>query len=298
MAMNPQLDDRLIRQAVTPGSHRSKKAAVTQAVMLVLLGLCAGCGRSPTGTASVRIPDKGLRSVTWVRFAGEASLPSCTVSNPAPVASAILPAGRYRVILGFANSNYKPPTEVDVGRVQVAAGTTNALACGILSFDVRRDLPDLDLSEVIVRGRDGAPAVRLQDTGNTYYFFEPKPLSPGIYDIAIVYYRSAGPSVMATGLVVRAGAETVAAFDTGFALRRPERGSVQGWSLTREGESLPWLAVRRGLDNDEPLWRRFMVPPGRYLLSVEWAQAPTDAAPETVTVEPGVTMMHALPSRK
>ena len=32
MATNLQLDDRLIRQAVTLGSHRTKKAAVTQAL--------------------------------------------------------------------------------------------------------------------------------------------------------------------------------------------------------------------------------------------------------------------------
>jgi Arc/MetJ family transcription regulator len=32
MAANLQLDDRLIRQAVALGSHRTKKAAVTQAL--------------------------------------------------------------------------------------------------------------------------------------------------------------------------------------------------------------------------------------------------------------------------
>jgi hypothetical protein len=32
MATNLQLDDKLIRQAVTLGSHRTKKAAVTQAL--------------------------------------------------------------------------------------------------------------------------------------------------------------------------------------------------------------------------------------------------------------------------
>jgi len=273
------------------------KLSVAPAV-LALFGVCAGCGKSPTGTALVSVPEKGLRSLTWVRFAGEKPLPTCTVSNLAPVVSATLPAGRYRVIIGFANSNNRPPTEVDVGVQQVAAGGTNVLACGILSFDVRSDLPDLDLSEAIVRGRNGAPTVRLPNTGNTYYFFEPKPLPPGTYDVAIAYYRSSGPSVMATGLVVRAGAETVVAFDTGFALRRPELGSVQGWSLTREGESPPWLTVRRGSDNDEPLWRRFMVPPGRYLLSVEWDQTPAPAVPETVIIAPGLTMTHALPSRK
>jgi hypothetical protein len=266
--------------------------------MLVLLGACAGCGKLPTGTAWVSVLDKGLRSVTWVRLAGEESLPTCTISNLAPVVSAALPAGRYRVILGFSNSNYRPPTEVEVGVLQVVAGRTNGLACGMLSFDVRRDLPDLDLNEVIVYGRNGAPTVRLNNTGNTYYFFEPKPLPPGTYDVAISYYRSSGPSVMATGLVVRAGAETVVAFNTGFALRRPEQGGVQGWSLTREGASTPWLTVRRGMDNDEPLWRRFMVPPGRYLLSVKWNQSSAPADPETVLIEPGLTMTYALPSRK
>ncbi len=267
-------------------------------VMLVLLGVCAGCGKSPTGAAWVSLPAKGLRSMAWVRFAGGENLPTCTVSNLEPMVSANLPVGRYRVILGFANSNYKPPTEVEVGVLQVTAGTTNGLACGVLFFDVRRDLPDLDLSEVIVRGRDGAPTVRLQNTGNTFYFFQPKPLPSGTYDVALAYYRAAGPSEMVTGIVVRADAETVVAFDTGFVLRRPERGRVQGWSLTREGTASPWLSVRRGADNDEPLWRRFMVPPGRYLLSVEWAPASSPAVPERVIIDPGLTMTHTLPPRE
>jgi hypothetical protein len=264
--------------------------------MLALLGVCAGCGKSPTGTAVVNVPDKGLRSVAWVRFAGGEALPACTVSNLESEVSANLPVGRYRVILGFANSNNKPPTEVEAGVLQVAAGRTNVLACGILSFDVRPDLPDLDLNEIIVLGRNGAPTVRLQNVGNTHFFFEPKPLPPGTYDVAIAYYRSSGPSVMATGLVVRAGAETSVVFDAGFEIQRPQQDRVQGWSLTREGASPPWLSVRRGGDNDEPLWRRFMVPPGRYRLSVEWDQAP--AASEIVIIEPGQTLTHALPSRR
>jgi Arc/MetJ family transcription regulator len=39
MATNLQLDDRLIRQAVTLGGHRTKKAAVTQALTDYILHL-------------------------------------------------------------------------------------------------------------------------------------------------------------------------------------------------------------------------------------------------------------------
>lgn len=262
---------------------------------VVLLGLACGCGRKPEGVAEIRIPEQGLHSLARVSLK-EMGAHSATwsVSNLTEVVSARLPVGEYRVLLGFANSNYQPPTEVEAGHMAVTAAMTNVFSLGLLAFNVREDIPDLNLSAVMVRGSAGGPEVALRNTGNTYYFFLPKPLPPGLYDAAILYNRSTGPSMMTTGIVVRAGETTVVEWDSGLVLRPPTTGTVTGWSLTPEGRQESWLAVRRGLDNDEPLWRRFMVPPGRYRLDLVRDPASPPATPEIVTVEAGRTRVHPL----
>jgi hypothetical protein len=263
------------------------------AVMVALVALGSGCGTRQEGALEVRIPKEGLRSLAWVRLTQEGGKsPAWSASNLASVVSTRVPAGPYRLQLGFANSNYQPPTEVDAGPVAIAAGATNRLGLGIVAFSVQPDLPDLNLSGVIVRGQNGGPTVELKDTGNTYYFFLPKPLPPGVYDAAIRYARSAGPSWVATGIVVRAGEPSVVTLDSGLALRPPKEGRVTGWSLAREGSAEPWVAVTRRSDNDEPLWRRFMLPPGTYRLSIVHDSASPAWPPETVTVEAGRTLIH------
>ena len=257
----------------------------------VLAVAVAGCGRPPPGVVEIRIPEPGVASLACIRLDRDRAV--WVTSNATPVIRATVPAGSYRLTLGFANSNYQPPSEFDASRLDVAGGSTQVFACGLLAFDVRDGLPDLNLAAVRVRGADGR-SLEQRDAGNTYYFFRPKPLPPGVYDVAIRYSRSADPSVMATGLVIRAGETTTVALDAGLVLRPPaDGGKVVGWRLTREGVSAPWLSVRRGWDNDEPLWRRFMVPPGVYTLSVERDPGAASAA-ATVTVTPGRTTIQEL----
>ncbi len=269
---------------------------VTWLGLAFVASMCAvsGCGRGrqPEGTVEIRIPEAGIGSLAWVRLEGGAK-PSTVwaSSNVASIVRVTVPADTYRVVLGFANSNYQPPSELDFGRVAVSAGATQALACGLLSFLVRDGLPDLNLAAVIVRG--GGRVLEQRDAGNTHFFFRPKPLPPGTYDVAIRYSRSSGPSLMATGVVVRAGETAGVALDSGLVLRPPSDGrKVVGWSLARDGDAEPWLTVRREWDNDEPLWRRFVAPPGTYRLTLERdppANAPTS---EIVRVESGKTLIH------
>lgn len=268
---------------------------MTLRAVLAVWGLAAavvGCGRPPPGVVEIRIPEPGVASLACVRLDRDRAV--WVTSNATPVIRATVSAGSYRLTLGFANSNYQPPSELESSRLDVAGGSTQVFACGLLAFDVRDGLPDLNLAAVRVRGADGR-SLEQRDAGNTHYFFRPKPLPPGVYDVAIRYSRSDAPSVMATGLVVRAGETTTVALDSGLALRPPAAGGkVVGWRLTREDSSAPWLSVRRGWDNDEPLWRRFMVPPGVYTLSVERDPAVSAPATATVTVAAGQTTVHDL----
>ena len=75
-------------------------------------------------------------------------------------------------------------------------------------------------------------------------------------------------TVIATNITVQAGKQSTVTLDSGFVLKKPGSTDVTGWDLTRSGSSGAFLQVRRGSDNQEPLWRRFIVPPGVYDLKI------------------------------
>jgi len=261
---------------------------------VALAALVSGCGRS-RGLVEVRMPAECAPSLAAVR-AGPADGRgrTATESNVSAVVSLAVRPGASRVVFAFANSNFQPPAEVEAARLDIAPGSTNVLACGAIAFDVDEKLPDLNLAGLLVqRTAGGAPlSLELKDYGNTYYFFKPKPLPAGVYEVAIRYSRSEAPSAIATGVVVAAGATTVVKLDSGFELKRPAGPRVEGWSLTREGEAAPWLEVTRRTDNDEPLWRRVLAPPGTYTLVVRRAAPAGPSKPETLIVAPGQFLTH------
>ncbi len=259
-----------------------------------LSAFASGCGRSQ-GLVEVRMPAgcaPSLAAVCVDRADGRGRAE--TASNVAATVCLAAPAGTCRVVFAFANSNFQPPTEVEAARFDIAPGSTNVLVCGAIALDVDEKLPDLNLAGLLVqRTAGGAPlSLELKDYGNTYYFFKPKPLPAGVYEVAIRYSRSEAPSTVATGVVVTAGATTMVKLDSGFELKRPAGPRVEGWSLTREGEAAPWLEVTRRTDNDEPLWRRVLAPPGTYTLVVRRAAPAGPSKPETLIVAPGQFLTH------
>lgn len=255
-----------------------------------MLALCS-CGFMKRGTVVVRIPQEGLRSLASVSLVGTGAKPKTwTETNLTAAITNSLPPGDYQLRVGFANSNSQPPTEVAFGSVNIANKATSEISLGLMTFSVREGLPDLNLAEIQVAGREGKPTVALKNTGNTYYFFAPKPLPAGAYDVSILYSRSTGPSVVATGVVVNAGESTAVTLDTGFAMQPPRLGeAISGWSLTPEGKQTPWVSVKRGDDNEEPLWRRFIIPPGTYRVALFRDGKPPAEGPEDVTIEAGKT---------
>lgn len=261
---------------------------------IALSALASGCGR-PQGFVEIRMPDGCAPSLAAVRVGpADGRGRMATESNVSAVVSLAVRPGASRVVFAFANSNYQPPAEVEAARLDVSPGSTNVLACGALQFEVDEKLPDLNLAGLLVqRTAGGAPfSLELKDYGNTYYFFKPKPLPAGIYEVAIRYSRSEAPSTVATGVVVAAGATAVVKLDSGFALKPPAGPRVEGWRLTREGESAPWLEVTRRTDNDEPLWRRVLAPPGTYTLVVRRAAPAGASKPETLVVASGQFLTH------
>ena len=178
-------------------------------------------------------------------------------------------AGEYELWLDYANPNYRPPTSILLQPFDINGGVTTDLELGALAFNVADGLEDNNVSslQIIDRGT-GAPLVKTEIKDNSYYLFKTKPVPAGEYDLAIWYYRSPQMTVIATNITVQAGKQSTVTLDSGFVLKKPESGGVTGWDLLRSGSAKPFLQVRRGSDNQEPLWRRFIVPPGVYDLKI------------------------------
>ncbi len=179
-----------------------------------------------------------------------------------------LPAGTYEVILGFANPNYKPPTEVTAGRFDVTGGETTHVSLGALAFNIAESLHKIPVNAVQLKGMEGQFSLELLYHGNAYYFFKPKPLPAGSYDFSVTYSNSPASSIIARGIPVNAGKESVITLDSGIQLLKPAGQSVSGWNLKASGDKVPLLMIKRRWDNEHPLWEPFAVPPGKYSLEV------------------------------
>ena len=249
-----------------------------------------------TGLGKVRItvPESTLPSLAGLRIVRKVSekvvkegeLPAADSTHP-------LMSGDYALVMLFANPNYQPPTEMAAGDFTVVKGGTAEVVLGGLVFNIAAELQDAPVSEIIVtESGSGREVLRILPHGNDYYFFKPKALLPGTYDVAFLYRRCETPSKIATGLEIAAGRETVLTLDSGILVTRPKDTRVQGWNLVPAGGGgEPVLAIQRGFDNEEPLWRPFPVRPGTYDLILKVSDMDEDLpAGEGIVIEAGKTV--------
>ncbi|MBW1956502.1 MAG: VWA domain-containing protein [Deltaproteobacteria bacterium] len=210
------------------------------------------------------------------------------VKDPSADSIHPLPSGAYAVILGFANPNYNPPTNVPVTRVEIAGGETSRLDLGAVAFNIAESLKKIPVVGVQVKNTTGDFSLELLYHGNDYYFFKTKPVPEGTYMISVTYANSKTPTVLADNVTVRAGRESIVTLDSGIQLLKPEGQSITGWHLIPTGEKAPLLAVQRRWDNEFPLWEPFSVPPGTYALEVlmKDMDAPLRVS-EDIAVSPG-----------
>ena len=248
-----------------------------------------------TGLGKVRIvvPESALQSLSGIRIVRkisdkvvkEGELPSADSTHP-------LMSGDYALTLLFANPNYQPPTEMPAGDFTVVKGGTAEIALGALVFNVAEELKDAPAEAIIIAdSASGREVLRILPHGNDYYFFKPKALLPGTYDVAFLYRRCETPSKIATNLVVAAGQETVLTLDSGIVVSRPQETRVRGWNLQPAGGGDPVLSIQRGSDNEEPLWRPFLVRLGTYDLVLKVNDMDEDlTAGEGIAIEAGQTV--------
>jgi hypothetical protein len=245
------------------------------------------------GEVRIALPETALEGLEGIRIV---RLISDKIVKEGPLSSADsmhpLMSGDYSLVLLFANPNNRPPTEMPVGDFAVIKGETTEIRLGALGFHFSEELKKAPVEALIVReSGTGREALRILPHGIDADLFEPKALPPGTYDVALLYRRSETPAILATRLEVAPGKESVLTLDSGFSLVRPARTKVAGWELRPSGGSAPTLTIHRGLDNEEPLWHPFPVPPGTYDFHVlvdgmeEWLPAG-----EGLSIQPGQTI--------
>ena len=248
-----------------------------------------------TGLGKVRIvlPESALPALRGFRIVRKIS-DKVVKEGAFPAAESTHPliSGDYALTLLFANPNYQPDTEMPAGDFSVAKGATTEIALGALAFNVAPELQEAPVAAIIVTDpAAGAEVLRILPHGNDYYLFKPKALLPGTYDVAFLYSRCETPSRIASGLEIAAGLETVVTLDAGIVVVRPRETRVRGWDLVPTGGGAPALSIRRGFDNEEPLWRPFPVAPGTYDLILKVNDMDEDLpAGEGIAIETGHTV--------
>lgn len=245
------------------------------------------------GKVHIVVPESALPSLKGIRIVRkisekvvkEGELPGADSTHP-------LMSGDYRLTVLFANPNYQPPTEMAAGDFTVVKGGTAEIALGDLVFNIAAELQEAPVEAIVITdSATGMEVLRILPNGNDYYLFKPKALLPGTYDVAFLYRRCEKPTPVAKGLAVTAGQETVLTLDSGIIVTRPSGTRVRGWDLRPAGGAEPALAIRRGFDNEEPLWRPFPVAPGTYDLILKVNDMDEDLpAGEGIVIEAGKTV--------
>ena len=242
--------------------------------------------KSGIGRLQIVLPEPALASLSGFKIIRKDN-GSVLKEGAFPSADSIHPlmSGSYSLTLCYANPNYQPPTEVPLQDFEISGGTTLPIRLGAVSFNVADGLPDLNVSAIVLTDhRTGKAALTTENRGNDYYLYKSKAVPAGEYNVSIQYSRSPQSTLLATNVVVTEGKESYITFDTGIVLKEPKDSSVTGWDLLPAGSQTPYLEVRRGSNNNEPLWRRFIVQPGTYDIRVH-VKGMTEPLPAGSAVE-------------
>jgi hypothetical protein len=225
--------------------------------------------RSRLGKLRIKFKENSLVSIATIKIVRKSDGKVVkTVSPPEADSLHPLPAGEYELILGFANVNFRDPSDAPLGSYAVKGGETTAIELGSVGFNIAQ--PFMENSAVwavsLIRKETNKSFVTIYAfDGNDYYLFKPKPVPEGAYDLAIHFYESPQAAIVAKDIKVEKGKETTVTLDSGMSLKEPkEQQGVTGWDLVAVDSKEPILKVRRRFDNEYPLWENFIVPPGSY----------------------------------
>lgn len=218
-----------------------------------------------------------------------------TVKDPSKLSTHPLLTGDYELIAGFANSNYKPDSEVSFGDFTIKGGETFKIGLGSMIINIADSLENVPAGAVIItsESNDNFKLI-LPYTGNSYYFFKPKPLPEGIYNFGVHYrkgslYRSPETPVwLAKNIKIKPGEESTITIDSGILIKEIKSSSIESWELVKSGGNDIIIRINSASNGNYPLWKPYAVPPGTYdlFLYMEGMDEPLPAG-ESIGINKG-----------
>lgn len=231
---------------------------------------------SRLGKLEIKIPEKGLRAVNTFKIVrkGDGKIIK-TIKDPVADSTHPLLSGEYELIAGFANSNYKPDSEVSFGYITIKGGETVQVDFGLLFVNIADSLQKMPAGAVIITSENNKKfKLVTYYTGNSYYFYKPKPLPRGNYDFAVHYkYNSRyntpdSPVILSKNIEILPGQQAVVTIDSGIVLKKVLSSPVKAWELVKTGSRDIVLRIEQASNGDFPLWEPYAVSPGVYDLYV------------------------------
>lgn len=224
------------------------------------------------GKLRIKMPEAGKKSLNAFKIIRKKDGKLLkTVKDPSQDSTHPLLAGEYELIAGFANSNYKPDSEVSFGNWTVKGGETTTVDLGTMAINIADSLKKMPAGAVIItKAEDESFSVTLPYTGNNYYFYVTKPLPAGTYNFSVhykkmyLYKTSTQPVILSKNTKIKEGAETVVTIDTGIAVKKPKESSLTSWELIPKGSKTPVLKIVKASNGPYPLWGTYAVLPGTY----------------------------------
>lgn len=218
--------------------------------------------KSKLGKLKITMPNSAVISLAQIDIIRSKDNKLLKKAKPAASANHPLLAGKYKVVLAFANTNYKKPTNAPLGEYEIKGGETTEIKLGAVAINLAKGLEQGIIAVGLTDQITGKDFVTIQAGNNSYYLFKTKPVPAGTYRLVFTLGRSKFPSPQNKDIKVSSGKETVVTIDSGIALKKSP--GVTGWDLHPAGSEELVLKVRRRWDNDWPLWKDFPVPPGSY----------------------------------
>lgn len=230
---------------------------------------------SGLGKLHITIPQKGLISLGSFKFIRKKDNKVVrTVKSLKQDATYPFPSGRYEIVAGFKNPNYKGPSEVSFGEYEVFGGETKEIKLGLLLVNISDTLAKIPAGGVILTQPDN-PAFNLNLLAeNGYYLYKPKPLPAGSYIFNVHYKRSylyrteETPVALSSPLTIPEAGEQVVTIDSGIRLKKAADSSMVGWELRSSDGTKSVMKIVNASNGNYPLWAPYAAMPGTYQLLV------------------------------
>ncbi|HHD63838.1 MAG TPA: VWA domain-containing protein [Desulfobulbaceae bacterium] len=250
------------------------KKAVVQKVETVKAKTVSKKAATLFGKLHITMPPESTKCLATIKIIRAAD-DKVVQSIKHPPADSVHPLlkGKYKIVAGYANSNFQPDSEALLDELEIKGGETTELSFGALAISIADELKKIPADSIyITNEKNPAFHFRNRANGNNFYFFKTKPVPPGLYSLALTYgtftwHMDKEPIVLAKDIKVTAGKVSAIAINTGIRIKKPSQAKIKAWELIPVKGKQPLLKIE-GWSNDYPVYVPYAVFPGIYDISV------------------------------